>query len=265
MSGHPEMYVDTHCHLFWDDFREDTDAVIMRAREAGVTRMIIPATNLETFEQARAIAERFEGVYLAAGIHPHDAGEVTTADIETLRGFLSHPRVVAVGEIGLDYFYDFCSPATQQRILHLQLALATEHGLPVIIHNRESDEDLIAAVREHQDGRMSGQFHCFSSDVQYARAVLDAGFHISFTGNVTFKKSVLDPVLSYVPDDRLLMETDSPFMTPVPHRGKRNEPSLLPVIARRFALTRDQSTAHIADITTRNAERLFQLERKQDS
>jgi TatD DNase family protein len=258
-SVHALRFIDTHCHLFWDSFREDLPAVVARARAAGVDRMLIPATDFATFREAARIADRFEGVYLAVGIHPHDAGKVGAQFTDELRALARHPRVVAIGEIGLDYYYDFCTPAVQQRVLHAQIDVARALGLPVILHNRESDEDLLSVMRERQDGSLRGQFHCFSSDAAYARRVLDAGFHLSFTGNVTFKKSRLDPVLSLVPDDRLLIETDTPFMTPVPYRGKRNEPSYIPLIAQRYAAARHQSVAHIADITTRNAERLFSL------
>ncbi|MBE0645608.1 MAG: TatD family hydrolase [Bacteroidetes bacterium] len=261
MSIHCDNYIDTHCHLYWEDFHDDLSRVIDRARAAGVTRMIIPATDVASFRQASAIAARHADVYLAVGIHPHEAGKMPYDFADELRQLARHAKVVAIGEIGLDYYYDFCTPAEQQRVLHEQLSIAREHGLPVILHNRESDDDLLAIVREHQDGSLKGQFHCFSSDTRYAQAVLDAGFHISFTGNVTFKKSTLDPVLSYVPDDRLLIETDAPFMTPVPYRGKRNEPAFLPMIARRFAATRHQSVSYISRITTRNAVALYQLER----
>ncbi|MCB2205560.1 TatD family hydrolase [bacterium] len=250
-------FIDTHCHLFWDTFQKDLDEVIARARAAGVDRMLIPATDFETFEEARIIAERFDGVYLAVGIHPHDVGEASPDFVQTLRSLAAHPKVVAIGEIGLDYYYDFSTPAVQQKALHAQIEAAIALQLPVILHNRESDDDLLAVLREHQDGSLEGQFHCFSSGPAYARQVLDAGFHLSFTGNVTFKKSVLDPVLSFVPDDRLLIETDAPFMTPVPDRGKRNEPSYIPRIAERYAQARHQSIFHIAAVTTQNAERLY--------
>ncbi|MFZ1731509.1 MAG: TatD family hydrolase [Bacteroidota bacterium] len=255
-------FIDTHCHLYWDDFRQDLPQVLAAARAVGVTRMIIPATDFSSFHQACSIADAFEDIFIAVGIHPHDAGKAPQDFADELRRLARHPKVVAIGEIGLDYYYDFCTPAVQHRILHSQLEAARELGLPVILHNRESDDDLVAIVKEHQDGSLRGQFHCFSSDTRYARRVLDAGFHISFTGNVSFKKSTLDPVLSYVPDDRLLIETDSPFMTPVPYRGKRNEPAFIPLIAQRFAATRHQSVSHISRITTRNAEELFHLERK---
>lgn len=253
------QFIDTHCHLFWEDFTQDLPSVLDRAHAAGVGRIIIPATDFQSFERARDIAERYAGVYLAVGIHPHDAGKVEHGYINRLREYADHPRVVAIGEIGLDYYYDFCTPHAQQTVLHAQLEVAAELRLPVILHNRESDEDLLAVVREHQDRVLGGQFHCFSSSAEYARRVIDAGFHISFTGNVTFKKSTLDAVLAHVPDDRLLIETDAPFMAPVPYRGKRNEPAYIPLIAQRFSEARHQSLEHIAAITTRNAEQLFSL------
>jgi TatD DNase family protein len=262
VSTQRDIFIDTHAHLYWEDFRDDLSEVIARARAAGVERMIIPATDFASFHEAIRIADTYEGVFVSVGIHPHEAGKVPFDFCDELRTLARHPKVVAIGEIGLDYYYDFCTPAVQHRVLHAQLDAARALGLPVILHNRESDDDLLAAVREHQDGSLRGQFHCFSSDTRYARAVLDAGFHISFTGNVSFKKSSLDPVLSYVPDDRLLIETDAPFMTPVPYRGKRNEPAYIPLIARRFALTRHQAVSHISRITTRNAEDLFHLESK---
>ena len=253
-------FIDTHCHLYWKDFSEDLPDVLARSRQAGVRRCIIPATDMKTYAQARDIAAAHAGVYTAVGVHPHDVKDLPEETYARIREHASEPGVVAVGEIGLDYYYDFCPKPQQHAALHRQLEIARETGLPVILHNRESDDDLLSIVLEHQDGSLAGQFHCFSSSVEYAEKVLEAGFHVSFTGNVTFKKSTLDEILAMIPDDRLLIETDSPFMTPVPHRGKRNDPSNIPLIAERFASTRGQSIEHVAAITTRNAELLFRLE-----
>lgn len=252
-------FIDTHCHLFWADFSNDLADVFQRARDAGVRRFIIPATDMATHMAAAAIAEKEPGVWITAGVHPHDAQDAGSDIIDRLRAAAAHPLVVAIGEIGLDYYYDFAPPDVQKKLLHQELELAKSLDLPVIIHNRDSDEDLLAIVKEHQDGTLRGQFHCFSSDAAYAMRVLDAGFHISFTGNVTYKKSTLDPILSLVPDDRLLMETDAPFMAPFKLRGKRNEPSYIPGIAEYFAWVRHQTVEHIATITSRNAERLYRL------
>jgi TatD DNase family protein len=258
-------FIDTHCHLTCADFTFDLPAVIQRARDAGVTRCIIPATDLNSIQAAMDIAQREAGIYAAVGIHPHDVAQAPSDVLDRLREAAAHPRVVAIGEIGLDYYYDFSPRHEQQRMLHRQLELAVSLGLPVILHNRDSDEDLFGIVSEHRAGLCGGQFHCFSSDAVYAGRVLDAGFHISFTGNVTYKKSKLDPVLSYVPDKYLLMETDAPYMAPHPGRGKRNEPANIPVIAEYFAGMRHQTVGHIAAVTSRNAETLFRLPKEENN
>ncbi len=255
-------FIDTHCHLYWDDFYRDRGDVIRRAREAGVRRCIIPATDVRTARQALDIAHAHDGVFVAVGVHPHDAAQAPVDVIAQLRTLATDPLVVAIGEIGLDYYYDFSAPHQQWSLLHSQLDLARSLDLPVIIHNRDADADVLRIIREHQDGTLRGQFHCFSSSAAFAEQVLAAGFHISFTGNVTYKKSTLDPTLSMVPDDRLLIETDAPFMAPLPWRGKRNEPMYIPHIATRFALTRHQDVQHIARITTRNAVALFHLDNR---
>jgi TatD DNase family protein len=252
--------IDTHCHLFWKDFDHDLPEVIERARDAGIGPIIVPATDIETMSAAHEIAKRFRDVYSTAGVHPHDAGKLPEDAFARVETFAMEARVVAIGEIGLDYYYDFCPPDVQKEALHRQLEIALRRNLPVVIHNREADEDVLAICREHQDGRLRGQFHCFSSDAAYAGRVLELGFHISFTGNVTYKKSTLGEVVAMVPDDRLLLETDAPFMAPTPFRGKRNEPAYLATIAARIAELRGQTTEHVADATTRNAKRLFALE-----
>ncbi len=252
-------FVDTHCHLFWEDFEDDLDAVFARARAEGVTRVVVPATTLETMHQAEAIAREFADAWFTAGVHPHDAGALPADYLATVERAALHEKAVAIGEIGLDYHYDFCTPDVQQRVLGEQLALALRLSLPVVIHNREADDDIIDICRSFQRGALAGQFHCFSSDADVARRVLDLGFHISFTGNVTFKKVDLDEVIRLVPDDRLLLETDAPFMTPVPFRGKRNEPMHIPRIAAYIAGVRGCSVEHLAAVTTANARRLFRL------
>ncbi|NOY05194.1 MAG: TatD family hydrolase [Chlorobi bacterium] len=251
--------VDTHCHLFWESFSDDLPEVIARAKEERVGGMIIPSTNIETFHRARRIASDFPGVFTAIGIHPHDAAGVGDEGMEEVARAAESDEACAVGEIGLDYHYDFCPPEKQREIFARQLEIAKATGLPVIIHNRESTADLLAILREHQDGKLHGQFHCFDRPPDVAEEVLALGFYISFTGNVTFKKSRLDDTVRAVPDDRLLVETDSPFLTPVPFRGKRNEPSYLRFITAKLAEIRGVDTEHIAAVTTRNAETLFHI------
>jgi TatD DNase family protein len=251
--------IDTHCHLFWEDFALDLDEVIAGAKSAGVTDLIIPGTNLESIRESAAISHDREGVYFAAGIHPQDAHLAPATWLDTVRKWLQHPRCVAVGEIGLDYYWQHCPVDIQQKAFDQQLSLAIEHDLPVIIHNRDSDDDVLRMLSDWQDGRLRGQFHCFSGDAEYAKKIIDLGFHISFTGNVTYKKFSQDDVLRLIPDGRLLLETDAPFMTPVPHRGKRNTPELLRLTAERIALVREQSLEHIDMITTRNARNLYHI------
>jgi TatD DNase family protein len=253
------QFIDTHCHLFWDSFNDDLEQVIQNARACGVGSLIIPATDLKTYEAAREIAGRFNGVYLAVGIHPHDSKDLQEEMFERVRDYSYEDKVVAIGEIGLDYYYDYSPKSDQHAALGKQLEIAKERKLPVIIHNRESDDDVLAICKEHQDGTLRGQFHCFSSSPEYAEKVMEAGFHISFTGNVTFKKTDLDDALTTVSENRLLIETDAPFMTPVPHRGKRNEPMYIPLIAEYYAKLRNTTVDRIAEITTQNAIALYNL------
>ncbi|MDH7514913.1 MAG: TatD family hydrolase [Bacteroidota bacterium] len=249
--------IDTHCHLFWEDFAADLHAVLERSRAAGVHGVIVPGTSLQTSAQAADIACRCPDVRWAAGVHPHDAASLPADFIDRLCALLRHHRAVAVGEIGLDYHYDFCPRDRQVEAFRLQVELALEEGLPVILHNRQADEDLLALCREYAARGLRGQFHCFSSTPAFAERVLELGFHISFTGNVTYRNSTLAEVVRLVPDDRLLLETDAPFMAPVPYRGKRNEPAYLPLIVERLAAIRDQDPETISALTDRNAERLF--------
>ncbi len=260
-ATYTHSFIDTHCHLFWNSFADDLEEVIARARASGVNRIIIPSTNFDTLDQALNIAHRIDDVFVAAGIHPQDAKDIPEDYLNQLRTYCSSSKVIAIGEIGLDYHYDYCPKEIQKNVLEHQLELAKELDLPVILHNRDSDNDLIDIISSHQDGKLRGQFHCFVGSIEFAQRALDLGFHISFTGNVTYKKSSLDEVIAYIPDDKLLIETDAPFMTPTPYRGKRNEPSYIPLIAERFASARKHNIEHIAQITTRNAEILFKIEK----
>ena len=260
------MLVDTHCHLDFDDYRGDLDDVIARAAQAGVTRVINPATDLETGAAALALAERYPGVYAAVGIHPNSTAKYTPADLEQVEWQASRAKVVAIGEIGLDYYRDW-SPKDKQRVaFEEQLGLAARLGLPVIIHNREASEDVMAmleawvptlpaALRERP-----GVLHSFSAPRAAAERALALGFYLGFTGPITYKNADdLRSIAAMVPLDRLLVETDGPFLTPTPHRGKRNEPAYVRFTAERLATLRNLPDTEIEERTTRNAERLFDL------
>lgn len=253
------LLVDTHVHLDLPPLLDDLDGVVARATDAGVIQMVNIGIDVESSSRAVTIAEDFENVFAAVGIHPHDAANVASDDLADLEGLLAHPKVVAVGEIGLDYAKEF-SPAKLQRELFLSLLdLARRAGLPVVIHDRDAHEDTIGCIQSFAGG-LAGVFHCFSGDVSFARRVLDLGFYISITGIVTFPKAdMLRSVVGYVPLDRLLVETDSPYLSPVPFRGRTNEPARVGLVAEAIARIRNIPFDEVASCTSLNARALFRL------
>ncbi len=260
------MYIDSHCHLFYEDFAADLPEVIARAHDAGVTRFVVPATNHVTAEQALKLAETYPGVYVAVGFHPLDLAEFSDERLAHIAKMASHPNVVAIGEIGIDYFYDTSPREYQREIFARQIVLAAEKDLPVIVHTRDSVQDAVDIVVRHvaenpawRGGRPRGVFHCFTGDAAQARTLFDNGFLVSFPGPVTFKKATMPEVIRQIGLDNIMVETDAPFLTPVPHRGKRNEPSYIPLIASTIADVLNVPVAEVAAATTRNAERLFGL------
>jgi TatD DNase family protein len=256
--------VDSHCHLADEAFAKDTEAVITRAREAGLAGAlcILDARADEECLRAQPLAGLWSGLSFAVGVHPHHAapfearaGEAVAVVAARLE---SVPRALAVGEIGLDFHYDFAPSAVQHDVFRAQLRFARERDLPVVIHAREADDAAIDAVTSADAAGVRGVFHCFTGDVAFARRVLDAGFHVSMAGIVSFPKaSALRDVARFVPDDRLLVETDSPFLAPVPHRGKRNEPAWVVRVAEVVAEVRGTTFAAIDTCTSTNFERLF--------
>lgn len=254
------MLIDTHCHLDLERFDADRDEVVARAVAAGVTRIIIPALDASNWHTVLALADRYPGVYAAVGVHPNSSADWQDSTIGVLRDLAQHPKVVAVGEIGLDYYWDKSPKETQQRALRLQLELAAELHLPVVIHNRESSADVVTLLRQSPlaNTAVPGVLHSFSADWATAEAALAMGFYLGFTGPVTFKKADdLRQIARQVPADRILVETDAPFLTPQPYRGKRNEPGYVAYVAARLAQERGVETAVFAQQTTANAERLF--------
>ena len=254
------MLIDTHCHLDFERFNEDRHTVIQRAIQAGVQRMIVPGIDLRNCTAVLKLTEQYEGVYAAIGVHPNSTAQWQDDWIDELRQLAGHKKVVAIGEIGLDNYWDKSPQTTQRWALRAQLKLAAELNLPVIIHNREADEEIIRVLAESPlAGRTSaGVLHSFSGNWGTAHAALQMGFYIGFTGPLTFKKSVeLRWVASQVPDDRILIETDAPFLTPEPYRGQRNEPAYVAQVAAQLAEIKNVKTAVIARQTTENAMRLF--------
>ncbi|MCR4440208.1 MAG: TatD family hydrolase [bacterium] len=249
--------IDTHAHLDFPELAEDVADVTRRAREVGVVSIVNVGVDLASSLASVRLAEKYEGVYAAVGIHPHDAATARDEALRELRTLARHPKVVAVGEIGLDYYRGHSPRDVQRQVFGRLLSMAADVGLPVIIHTRQAWDDVLAAVREVMGDSGRGVFHCFSGGIEGAREVLAMGFHVSFTGVLTFKNARAGEVLAHVPLERLLLETDCPFMAPEPHRGRRNEPAYVHLIAQKVADVLGVPLAEVAQRTTENARRLF--------
>lgn len=251
------MLFDSHCHLFDEQFADDLDAVLERARSANVRRVVVPGVDLATSEQAIALAEHQEEVYAAVGIHPEAAKAVPEQDFRRVEALTAHPKVVAVGEIGLDYYWDAAPRQAQQDVMRRQLEIARVCKLPVIIHNRDATEDVVALL-ERFAGQVVGVMHCFNADLETAQRCIELGFFISFGGPLTFKNAPdVRDVAAAIPDQWLLAETDSPYLSPAPFRGKRNEPERVRLVVEKLAEVRGQTVTEVEQITVRNTMRLF--------
>jgi TatD DNase family protein len=253
------MLVDSHCHLDFPEFAADLDAIVERAAAAGVGRIVTISTRVRQFDKLLAIAERFSNVYCSVGTHPHNAHEepdITTADLIARS---RHPKVVAVGEAGLDYHYDYSPRDAQEEGFRRHIAAARETGLPLVIHSRECDADMARILTEETGkGAFPAILHCFTAGPELARTAIDLGLHISFTGILTFKRSdELRAIAASLPADRILVETDAPYLAPGKYRGKRNEPAYVTETAKTLAETRGVSPEAIAAQTTENFFRLF--------
>ena len=253
------MLVDSHCHLDFPDFAEERAAIVTRALAAGIGRMVTISTRVKRFRQIVEIAETFDEVYCSIGTHPHNAAEELDVTADELVRLSGHPKVVAIGEAGLDYYYDKAPRDAQAQGFRTHIAAARLTGLPLVIHSRDADDDM-ASILEDETGKGAFPFilHCFSSGRRLAEVGVVLGGYVSFSGILTFKNSAeLRAIAADVPRDRLLVETDAPYLAPIPHRGKRNEPAYVANTAKVLAETIGVSDAEIADITTGNFFRLF--------
>lgn len=253
------MLVDSHCHLDFPDFGPELDAVVDRARNAGVGTMLTIGTRLKAFDGVRAIAERYTDIWCSVGVHPHEAAVEPLDESSALVERASHPRVVGIGEAGLDYYYEHSPRDDQVRNFRAHIQASRQTGLPLIVHARDADDDLCEILEEEAKcGSFPGLIHCFSSTAKLAKTALDIGFYISVSGIVTFKKAdELRAIVADVPLDRLLVETDAPYLAPMPHRGKRNEPAFVKNTAETVARLKNVEPARLADVTTDNFFRLF--------
>ncbi len=267
------MFVDSHCHLDGSRFDADREQVIARARDAGITNILAVGTGdgPGTLDCAVKITEQHEFVYATVGIHPHEAKLATDADFAQLEQLARKPKVIAWGEIGLDYYYDHSPRDIQQNVFIRQMELARAAKLPIVIHCRPSDssenawEDCLRLIDQHwRPSGLGGILHCFTGDWEHAKRALDMGFMISFAGNVTFPKAqqIRDSALQ-VPLDRMLIETDSPFLAPVPYRGKRNEPAFVKEVGRQIGELRGLSAEDVGNLTSQNFYRFFSLQKAQ--
>jgi TatD DNase family protein len=250
--------VDSHCHLDDKQFDADREQTVERARAAGVTHLLAIGTGNgpPDLETAIRLADTYPFVFATIGIHPHDASKATQEAFDALRRLAAHPKVLGIGEIGLDYHYDFSPREVQRSVFEAQLEIASEAGKPIVIHTREAWEDTMDTLRSKWSGR--GIMHCFTGNAQQAREALDAGFHLAFGGVLTFPKGdSVREAAAITPAERLLVETDCPYLAPVPYRGKRNEPAFLVETVKRLAQVRGSHPDEIGELTTRNFERLF--------
>ena len=266
------MFTDSHAHLFFKDFQDDLDNVIKRAKDAGVDYIVNPGTDLATSRRSIELAEKYEMIYACVGFHPHDASNADDESLKEIELLSNHPKVVAIGEIGLDYHYNYSLPERQREVFSRQIEIAQRRNLPIVIHSREAEDDTLRIVetmmnarsdwRVHDTKPARGVFHCFPGDVAMAKKVIDWGFYISFPGPITFGNKLNKPnsmvdVATKISPEHILLETDSPYLTPAPNRGKRNEPSNIPHIAKKIAQLQDLSVEDIGRTTNVGAHKLF--------
>lgn len=254
------MLFDTHTHLNADQFEGEEEAVIARAKEIGVSKMLVVGFDTKTIKRAMTLVEAYDFLYAAVGWHPVDAKDMTDEDLNWIEELASHPKVVAIGETGLDYYWDKSAKDIQKEVFKKQIQLAKKVKLPLIIHNREATDDVIDLLEQEGADEVGGVMHCFSGTLEQAKKCIDLNFYISFAGPVTFKNAkALQEVAREVPLERMLIETDCPYLAPHPFRGKRNEPAYVKYVAQQIAQLKNKDIDEIATITYNNAKQLFQI------
>ena len=245
--------IDTHCHIYYDKYH-DVDEVINRALENNISKIICVGVDIESSNKSIELAEKYDMVYATAGYHPHESKDTNSNYLKELESLLIHDKVVALGEIGLDFFYNHSDKNTQIKVFKEQLELSKSLNMPCIIHNRESDNELILSIKDI--GTNIGVVHCFASNLKFAKKLIDLNFYLSFTGLITFVEE-LQEVVKNIPLDKIMIETDSPYLAPIPHRGKRNEPYMVKYVAEKIAMIKNISFNQVAKQTTKTARDFF--------
>ncbi|PEN14922.1 hydrolase TatD [Longibacter salinarum] len=258
------MLIDTHAHLYVDAFDDDRDAVIERAKQSGVEQIVMPAIGVSSIQQAIDLADRHEGLYVMAALHPSEVKGATDEDLEAIRSWCEDPRIVAVGESGLDYYWDRSYDDKQKEYFRWHIQLAIETDLPLIIHNREATEDVLRILEEEREAsetpeRLRGILHCFVDPPDVAERAWDLGFYVGLGGILTFSNSEVDTFAADIPLEHIVVETDSPYLAPEPNRGDRNEPAYVRHVAERLADVKGRSFEDVARITTENARTIYDL------
>ena len=251
---HRMTLIDTHAHIYYDDYSECMDDVIQSAADNGVEKIISIGVDLKSSEKCINLAEKYNSVYATCGYHPHEADKAPKRYLYELEQFYSHPKVVAIGEIGLDYHYDFSDRKTQRKIYFEQLEMANSLALPAVVHCRKSEDDILIGIQESD--HVLGVIHCFASGLDFAEKILETGFNLSFTGLITFVKE-MEEVVQEIPLDKMMVETDSPYLSPKPFRGKQNEPAYVLHVAEKIAQLKEISLEEVAESTTNTALKLF--------
>lgn len=260
LLGGDKQLIDTHCHLDMQPYQDDLDQVIAQAATCGVQRIVTVGIDLDSSRAAIRLAGEYPGLFATVGVHPHNVTHLTDQDYAELATLAKQPGVVAYGEIGLDFYYDHAPAAVQIDHFSRQVDLAKQLNLPLVIHDREAHAEVLEILTKAQPSPAGGVMHCFSGDAAFAQAIIDLGFYVSIPGVVTFKKAeVLQEAVRNVPLDRIILETDGPFLAPEPRRGRRNEPALMLFTAEKVAELKGLTLEEVAEATTRNAEQLFRL------
>jgi TatD DNase family protein len=254
------IIIDTHSHIYLPEFDQDREAIIERADKAGIIRILMPAIDSTTHEYMLQVEKHFEGKCIAMmGLHPCSVMEKYDVELDIIEQQLSKKKFVAIGETGLDFYWDVSFKAQQYEVFQRQIGWALQYDIPVVIHSRNSIDECIEMIQKNQNGRLKGVFHCFSGSLEQAKKIMELGFYLGIGGVITFKNSGLDAVMKEAGLSNVILETDAPYLSPAPHRGKRNEPSYLSYVVDKLASVMTASVEDIAKITTANAQKLFSI------